>query len=185
MQRSKVMAIRHAEKPTPDRVVQGVTLSGVPDPNELSVRGWQRAGALVSLFTPPFGAPSRGIERPQFMFAPGTTPKETSVRPLHTLWPLAEYLGLAVSARFLKAQEAELATAINELVGAAVLVAWEHKALCDFANAMMEGGGRTPQQGPDDRFDVVWVFEREDPSGAWQFNQVPQLLLAGDIDEPI
>lgn len=183
--RLRVMAIRHAEKPTPDGAVQGVTLNGVSNPDELSVRGWQRAGALVSFFASSFGAPRRGIERPEFLVAPGTTPTETSVRSAHTLQPLAEYLGLAVSTHFLKGQEAELATAIDEFVGGVVLVAWEHKALCDLANAMMGGDERTPQRWPDDRFDVVWVFERDDASGAWQFSQVPQLLLAGDSDEPI
>ncbi len=37
---------------------------------------------------------------------------------------------------------------------------------------------QTPQTWPDDRFDIVWVFERAD--GGWSFTQVPQLLLAGD-----
>lgn len=46
MPRTRVRAIRHAEKPTPDGAVQGVSASGLPNPDELSVRGWQRAGAL-------------------------------------------------------------------------------------------------------------------------------------------
>lgn len=42
----------------------------------------------------------------------------------------------------------------------------------------MTTNDRTPQAWPDDRFDLVWVFEREDED--WRFSQVPQLLLSGD-----
>jgi len=34
-----------------------------------------------------------------------------------------------------------------------------------------------------DRFDLVWVFTRT--AGIWRFEQVPQLLLAGDKPNPI
>jgi hypothetical protein len=42
-----------------------------------------------------------------------------------------------------------------------------------------------PQHWPDDRFDVVWSFTREVRSGTYTFDQIPELLLAGDIDERI
>jgi hypothetical protein len=51
---SKIMLIRHAEKPHGSD--QGVTDKGEPDPESLIVRGWQRAGALVALFDPAEGA---------------------------------------------------------------------------------------------------------------------------------
>jgi len=38
---------------------------------------------------------------------------------------------------------------------------------------------------PDDRFDIVWVFEPGSSGDSWRLRQVPQLLLAGDRAEPI
>ena|SRR5271165_4540761 len=43
----KIMTIRHAERPPVDGSIEGVTPSGTKDPAELTVRGWQRAGALI------------------------------------------------------------------------------------------------------------------------------------------
>ena len=43
----KIMVLRHAEKPEPERDVHGVDASGRQDSCELSVRGWQRAATLV------------------------------------------------------------------------------------------------------------------------------------------
>ena len=42
---SKIMIIRHAEKPTGQQ--DGVDESGTSSPHHLIVRGWQRAGALA------------------------------------------------------------------------------------------------------------------------------------------
>jgi hypothetical protein len=40
-----------------------------------------------------------------------------------------------------------------------------------------------PRDWPDDRFDVVWLFDRTDTG--WSFSQLPQLLLSGDSADPI
>jgi hypothetical protein len=42
---------------------------------------------------------------------------------------------------------------------------------------------RWSSDGPDDRFDVVWLFDRTDTG--WSFSQLPQLLLSGDSANPI
>ncbi len=46
---SVVMLVRHAEKPLGAGPPHGVTIDGTPDPESLTPRGWQRAGALVAL----------------------------------------------------------------------------------------------------------------------------------------
>ena len=51
MPAARIMIIRHAEKPDPGKTL-GVSPTGHEDPRSLSVRGWQRAGALVALFGP-------------------------------------------------------------------------------------------------------------------------------------
>jgi len=63
-----------------------------------------------------------------------------------------------------------------------VLVAWEHKVLPSLIGFLPDAPA-VPATWPDDRFDIVWVFDRT-PSG-WSFSQVPQLLFAGDSPEPI
>jgi hypothetical protein len=55
MAATKIMIIRHAERPPDDGSANGVTLAGAQAPEELIVRGWQRAGALVRLFAPAGG----------------------------------------------------------------------------------------------------------------------------------
>jgi hypothetical protein len=36
---------------------------------------------------------------------------------------------------------------------------------------------------PDERFDIVWVLDRD--GERWKFSQLPQMLLAGDSEKPI
>ena len=49
---AKIMLIRHAERPSADKSIRGVTQEGIKNKEELTVRGWQRAGALVRFFAP-------------------------------------------------------------------------------------------------------------------------------------
>jgi len=49
---TKLMVIRHAEKPDKQAGISGVTEAGMADKDELTVKGWQRAGALVRFFNP-------------------------------------------------------------------------------------------------------------------------------------
>jgi len=181
-----IMLIRHAEKPSKDGAIRGVTINGSEDPNELSVRGWQRAGALVRFFAwGAEGAPH--APRPDYLFAPGTTPELRSVRGRSTLAPLAGYLALPISTAFHKGEEDLLAGAANRLSGT-VLIAWEHHALADLAKALVGSALATPPEWPDHRFDMLWLFERESDGAAeaaWRFSQIPMLLLAGDSRDPI
>ena len=70
MTASKIMIIRHAEKPDDAGTVFGVTIEGHQDPEELTVRGWQRAGALATFFAPPDAHfRDQRIEKPLMIFA--------------------------------------------------------------------------------------------------------------------
>src|SRR5688500_19544554 len=46
---TKIMLIRHAEKPAKDGAPFGITAKGERSKESLEVRGWQRAGALANL----------------------------------------------------------------------------------------------------------------------------------------
>ena len=68
---STIMIICHAEKPPVPPASPppfGVTLDGTRDEHSLSVRGWQRAGALVSFFATSRSV-SPSIRAPQFIYA--------------------------------------------------------------------------------------------------------------------
>ena len=94
MTASKIMVIRHAEKPDDAGTVFGVTIQGIQDPDELIVRGWQRAGALATFFAPPDAHfRDQRIEKPRTIFASHVAQHSKSLRPQHTVGPLAELIG--------------------------------------------------------------------------------------------
>ena len=184
----KVMLIRHAEKPVGADPPHGVSIDGVADPESLTPRGWQRAGALVGLMAGSFRASGDGqdagrtLPTPTHLFASKVGPGSGSRRSLETLEPLADRLGLAVDTRFLKEEPGPLVAAITAVDGV-VLAAWEHRLIPTIATLILGGPGASPvvpAVWPDDRFDVVWVFERSDGTPALVFRQLPQLLLSGD-----
>ena len=108
------MLIRHAEKAEPEDAETGVKKSGEDDKHSLSVEGWQRAGALVSLFAPL----GRTLPEPrlarhasmiaEFADAPGSEEKK-SKREEQTLLPLGKVLGFEPDFSFGKGQEEEAA----------------------------------------------------------------------------
>ncbi len=131
---SVVMLVRHAEKPLSDGPPHGVTVDGILDPESLTPRGWQRAGALVGPFVAdPSEDRSPRLPTPTHLFASQVGPQSSSARPRETLVPLGERLGLAVDARFRKKDLAALVQAV-EAVDGIVLVAWEHRLIPSLAS---------------------------------------------------
>ena len=91
-----VMLIRHGEKAVAGGA-QGVNVDGAPDRESLTPRGWQRAGALINLFVPrPPDQNAAPLPTPTHLFASMVGPMSSSKRPLETLQPLSERLGIAV-----------------------------------------------------------------------------------------
>jgi hypothetical protein len=182
---ASIAFVRHAEKQLGDGPPYGVLVDGTPDPDSLIPRGWQRAGALVGLFVP------RSVESgpallttPSRLFASEVGRHSHSRRPLETLTPLSDRLGLPLDEPFVQDELDQLVAAIRGCDGH-VLVAWEHKRIPLIANQLVGDSASVPQVWPDERFDVVWVFEPDPSTGRFRLHQVPQLLLAGDLAEPI
>jgi hypothetical protein len=173
MPATKIMLIRHAEKP--DDKDGGVDQKGNADKHDLIVRGWQRAGALVQFFANPRD-PNGPIKRPATLFA--TEPASESKRPLHTVTPLAEFLNLNIDSTIAEGSEDALVKAAIAANGV-VLIAWHHEKIPAIANLILQNQS-APQKWPSDRFDVVWIFSRAAANGPWTFSQAPQLLLSGD-----
>ena len=130
MPATKIMLIRHAEKPDGE---PGIMPDGSQNPEALTATGWSRARSLVGLFAPADGsfADSR-LARPGALFASGSD----SLRPKQTLTPLAEALNLVIDASFLKGQEDRLVAAAKNAEGV-VLIAWQHEAIPRIATLIL------------------------------------------------
>jgi hypothetical protein len=185
MAATKIMVIRHAEKPTDDGTIAGVSLDGTQNEEELIVKGWQRSGALVRFFKPVDGRFACGeLETPNVIFASAVARKSKSLRPQHTVLSLADFLGLPLDLNHTKGDEDALVADALARNGV-VLIAWEHEAIPGIANRILGDTTTCPQKWPDDQFDLVWVFDRRTGEQGWNFNQVPQMLLPGDRNDVV
>jgi hypothetical protein len=183
-QASKIMVIRHAEKPS-DPPPYGVTFKGEKESESLTVRGWQRAGALVTLFAPANGScQDPALAKPEFLYASTPTRRNGSRRPLETITPLAEKLAIRINDHYPKLQPDKLLEEVFLCAGV-VLICWQHEFIPKIANHILANKTTAPQDWPEDRFDVVWVFDRNAATGHYSFKQVPQNLLMGDWATPI
>jgi hypothetical protein len=181
---ARIMFIRHAEKPL-DGGDDGVTANGHADPESLTPRGWQRAGALARFFQslPPSGGDA--LLTPAVVFAAGTGPGSKSKRPTQTVTPLVDLLTETRPTPFitkhLKGDHQQLIDDVMSRDGV-VLVSWEHELIPTLVGLIPKPPA-VPQVWAGDRFDLVWMLDAV-PAG-WRFTQKPQLLLAGDRPDPI
>ncbi len=172
------MIIRHGERPGAVQPPFGVNAAGNHESGSLAVLGWQRAGALVELFHPASGTFRPGLVRPTALFAP--IPTSVSQRPLETITPTSQRIGIPVRTPVAYTADAQIAKILANTSGSP-LAAWEHGNIPLIALALGNVHPKPPTAWPGDRFDVVWVFTRRN-GGGWNFKQIPQLLLHGDKD---
>ena len=98
--------------------------------------------------------------------------------------PLAESLGLDIDESFAKGEEEALVEKVKAIGGVA-LIAWQHEKMPEIAELILGADEPFPRHWPGHRFDLVWVFDREDGGNAWRLAQVSQMLLPGDQPDPI
>ena len=173
----KIILIRHAEKAVAASQVEGVDDDGKADQHSLTVRGWQRAGALVAFFEHP---KRPEIATPAILFAAEVTgradvdPDEgKSRRPVQTVTPLRDRLGNRIRWVTLPVDQVDELVAQIRACEGVVLVCWEHKRIPLIAAGFV---ANPPAWG--DRFDLVWVLDRS--SDGYRLAQCNQDLLAGD-----
>jgi hypothetical protein len=164
----KVMIIRHGEKPD----------SG----NELNARGQERALALVNFFTtnPPVLSDGKPVAA---IYAMKPSREDGSLRPIQTVTPLAEKLGLTINADIKKDHVDDLIDAVlknSTADGKTVLICWEHKIIPTIVQRF--GWDKAPDKWAGEVFDRVWVlgFTKDKVTS---FDDLPQQLLAGDSDK--
>ena len=182
---TKIMVIRHAEKPPASGAPHGVTIKGDQDPQSLIVQGWQRAGALASFFAPTNDQfQNAGLATPEFLYASAIVKKTSSERPQETITPLSAKISLDLNTNYADKDYAQMVEdAVNQK--GIVLICWQHEDIPAIANQILGNDTTVPQKWPSDRFDMVWVFDLDTGTETYSFSQVPQCLLAGDSSTPI
>ncbi len=189
---SKIMIIRHAEKPPNppnktgpwDVLVNGQSGGG----ESLIVPGWQRAGALNAFFAPYQSTPSNSeIATPNYIYA--ANPSGETQRPWETVTPLAAWLNYSQGSPQFNVSysvgggEQDLVTSVLALSGV-VLICWEHDNIMpNIMNAIKSAVPITnyssiPNPFPD-VFYMVWVLDLVGSSYTWTY--VNQNLMAGDL----
>jgi hypothetical protein len=180
-----IFLIRHGEKPADTPPPYGVDADGAQDDHSLSTRGWQRAGALVTLFAPLDKGFRPGFASPTRLVAPVYTDAPPANERTHqTIHPLRHAVDVPVETPCQVGDEetSKLAENLTEHAGI-TLVCWEHKGLEVIAKGICPKAAIPKWDGS--RFDVVWVFTGDPNSGTYTFEQVPQLLLPGDSSQPM
>jgi broad specificity phosphatase PhoE len=171
---AEVLIIRHAEKPA------GV---GEDEGSDLSPRGFERANALVGLFTKDSRVLSFGT--PVAIYAGSPKKADGSIRPLQTIQPTATALGLAPITKF---ESKDYDSMISEVMtskeydGKTVLVSWAH----DEIPAMAHDFGIKKSEVPKwkgEIFDRVWRIDFDANGDVTDFEDLPQRLLPGDSND--
>jgi hypothetical protein len=175
----KIMLLRHAEKPDKDSAPYGVTRQGERSKESLQVRGWERAGALITLFASPNGQFNSSLARPQFLYASKPLKRKGSRRPIETITPLAEKLNIEINSDFSRSDFESMLEEVFSCRGV-VMICWQREYIPEIARKILDDRKIAPVDWPEDRFDLIWVFDLDRSSGRYKFKQVPQKLLMGD-----
>lgn len=173
-----ILLCRHAEKPDPHEGSVGVDRHGKADDHSLSVRGWQRAGAMAALLAHAPSAAHAAVVKPARVIATKPTKHARSRREVDTATPVAERLGLRLIDEH---GHGDIDGLANLVLGdpSPALVVWHHGEIPQVARALGADPEQVPHSWPDHRYDLLWLLTRN-PSGAYDVAVVPQRLLAGD-----
>jgi|SRR5580658_370601 hypothetical protein len=189
---TKIMIIRHAEKP-PDKpnttgpwdvLADGQSGSG----KSLIVQGWQRAGTLNAFFAPYQASPANSaIATPDYIYA--ATPDGESQRPWETVTPLAAWLKYAQNTPQFNTNfaiaggEVQMVQSVLSLSGS-VLICWEHKNIMPnimqaINNAIPIANFESIPAAWPNVFFLVWVLDLNGSRYTWSSQN--QNLFAGDV----
>lgn len=141
---TKIMIIRHAEKPGTygDADYLGIDAQGHHDPESLVTMGWERAGGIANLFSPTNGSfQNAALASPDFIYAADPADKSTgdtdsdkqgdepSQRPYQTISALFNKMNLPaeqLNISFKKKHFADMVVSVLSLSGT-VLISWQHQ----------------------------------------------------------
>jgi hypothetical protein len=151
---SRLLMMRHAEKPPgakdpgdPDEELSASDSSAPSDPN-LSPAGYARAKQLVTWVPQIFGKPDAIV---------ATANSSQSYRPLETVQPLAQSVGLKVQQPYGDDDFSKLPKWLDDnCTGMFVVICWHHGKLPSLAQLLQVTG--VPEPWPGNVFD--WVFSK-------------------------
>jgi hypothetical protein len=161
---AQIVILRHGEKPA--------------NGNDLSPQGYQRANALPGLFKSDpallhFGTPAA-------VYAMGPKGPDGTERPIETVTPLAQALGLTLQDQFDKKDIQDLVTEVMtdpKYDGKMVVICWEHSTIPEIAQDF--GAANVPAVWLGNVFDRLWVLDFTG-NKVTKFQDLPQDLLPGD-----
>src|SRR4051812_12937096 len=153
----------------------GLDSDGDVNRRSLTLRGWQRSGALAATHLCGLLANPRGSVS---VLVPRYAHTEHH-RPYQTVRALADRLEAIVEDPCEAADVDALEQRVLE-ADATVVICWEHDALVTFARRLAPAA---PADWPHGRFDVIWVLQRQADGGGYDWRQLWQDLLPGDMGE--
>ena len=159
----QIIIIRHAEKPDDN--------DNSSDPAGLSAQGQERAQALADAI------PAR-YPHIDYLFASAAS--KNSHRPIDTITPLSQKLGLGIDTSYADKQYADLAQTLEtdpKYAGKTVLICWHHGKIPQLTQAL----GATPPVSPwpGQTFDRIWQIDYGADQKA-TIQNLPQHVLPGD-----
>lgn len=162
---AQVVIIRHGEKPATG--------------NELDPQGWQRAQALVGFFETDPAVIRYGT--PAAIYAMAPKGPDGTLRPIETVTPLAQHLGLTIDEDYTKKEMPQVVADIMgnpAYDGRMVLICWEHKAIPELVRDF--GWTQGPDQWPGgDVYDRAWILNFTGDQ-VTSFQDIPEHVLPGD-----
>jgi len=161
---AQILLIRHAEKPDIG--------------NGLSENGLKRAQELRSYFENNPAVTKFGT--PVAIYAMKPKDAEGSIRPIQTVTPLANDLGLKIHADYLREDIQSLSHDIlsnSDYDGKMVLICWEHKIIPDIVVAL--GVNSRPQDWSDSDFWTVFEINYNN-NKASSFKTFSEHVMPGD-----
>jgi len=189
---TKIMIIRHAEKP-PKHGGEPLDVQQDGEPGNgksLIVTGWQRAGALNAFFAPYQAKPANpAIVTPDYIYA--ACPTSESQRPSETVTPLATWLKYVEdtpqfnTTYTIGGEESEMVTSVLGLSGT-VLICWEHDNIMPHImdpiddKVPISNYSKIPSAFPD-VFYLVWILDLDAAGTGYKWSSVNQNLMAGDV----
>lgn len=164
----QVLIIRHGEKPGDP------SIESAADSPDLSTQGCERAASLAIYVPATFG-------KPDFLFA--TQASKNSNRPVETITPLAQVLGLTIDDKHADDDYRAVATDVlthPKYAGKLVLICWHHGKIPELATAL--GGVPPTTHWKSDVFDRVWKIDYPDAGATTGLPvaDIPQMLMYGD-----
>jgi hypothetical protein len=165
---SQVLITRHGEKPGDP------SADSAADGPGLSTQGYERAASLAFYVPTTFG-------KPDALFA--TQASSNSNRPVETITPLANALGLTINDSYADDDYPALATEVltnPQYADKLVLICWHHGKIPDLTSAL--GGVPPTGHWKSHVFDRVWQIDY--PAGGaitgLRVIDIPQMLMYGD-----